>query len=303
MRVVVTGGTGFIGRALCSALKSQGHEVVILTRSIARVSPRLLKTYRVVEWKPGDAGAWQNVIDGSKVVINLAGEPIEGLRWTKRKKERILTSRIKATRAIVEAIAVAKEKPSVLISVSGVNYYGPHGDEVVTESDQPGSDFIASVAVAWEQEAKRAEDFDVRVVILRLGIVLGKGGGVLPKLLLPFRLFVGGAFGSGEQWFSWIHLEDVIDLMFFVLEHERASGPINAAAPVPQKNKDFAKILGHVLRRPVWLPVPAFLVRLLLGEMSVMLLTGQRVIPAMAEQLGYQFKYPTLEEALRDILT
>jgi uncharacterized protein (TIGR01777 family) len=256
----------------------------------------------VVEWRPGEGGAWQEVVEGSKAVINLAGEPIEALRWTKRKKERILASRIKATRAIVEAIAAAKEKPSVLISVSGVNYYGPHEDEFLTESDPPGNDFLASVAVAWEEEAKRAEGLGLRVVVLRLGVVLGQGGGVLSKLMLPFKFFVGGRFGRGQQWSSWIHLEDAVGFMRFALEDERVRGPINATAPAPQRNKDFAKALGRVLSRPAWLPVPAFLMRLLLGEMAEILLTGQRVVPDKAEHLGYQFKYPTLEGALRNIL-
>jgi uncharacterized protein (TIGR01777 family) len=201
----------------------------------------------------------------------------------------------------VRAIAKAKEKPKFLLNASAVGYYGPHGDETLTEGSSPGNDFLARICADWENEAKKAEDYGLRMISLRTGIVLGKGGGALAKMVLPFKLFLGGPLGDGNQWMSWIQMEDEIGLILFLLEHPDAHGAINATAPNPVTMSEFCKTLGDVLNRPSWAPVPAFALRLLLGEMAEMLLTGQRVLPAGAQKLGYTFQYPTLLKALQTL--
>jgi uncharacterized protein (TIGR01777 family) len=232
-------------------------------------------------------------------VINLAGEPIPAKRWTAAQKEKIRSSRINTTRALVVAMGKAKKKPSLLISSSAIGYYGPRGDEAVVEESEPGNDFVSQVCVQWEEEAQNAESFGVRVVCLRTGIVIGKGGGALAKMVLPFKLFAGGPIGSGRQWVSWIQLEDEVGLIVHLLQKEEASGAVNATAPVPVTMKVLCQTLGKVLHRPCWAPVPAFALRVLMGEMADVVVTGQRVLPAKAQQLGYTFKYPDLTEALR----
>lgn len=296
MRLVVAGGTGFIGAPLCSRLLELGHSLTLLTRSAssATTSPN----QKSLNWNPGFPGSWEEAVNGSDGVINLAGESIVN-RWTESQKKKIASSRIDTTRALVTAIGKAKEKPRFLLNASAVGYYGPHGDESLTEDAGPGGDFLSRVCIAWEKEAIKAEEYGLRVIRLRTGIVLGKGGGALAKMLLPFKLFVGGPLGSGEQWMSWIQLEDEIGLILFLLEHPEARGAINATASNPVTMTGFCKTLGDVLNRPSWAPVPAFAVRLLLGEMAEMLLTGQRVLPGQAQKLGYPFKFSTLPEALQ----
>ena len=296
MKLVVAGGTGFIGSALCTRLSELGHSLILLTRSSPLTTTSAEKKW--LTWDPGSSGSWEEAINGSDGVINLTGEPI-AKRWTERQKEKIASSRITTTRALVTAIAKAKERPKFLLNASAVGYYGPHGDENFTEEAGPGSDFLARVCVAWEKEATRAEEYGPRVIRLRTGIVLGKGGGALAKMLLPFKLFMGGHLGSGNQWMSWIQLEDEIGLILFLLQHPDAEGAINATAPSPVTMSQFCKTLGDVLNRPSWAPVPAFALRLLLGDMAEMLLTGQRVLPAQAQKLGYAFKHSTLREALQ----
>lgn len=295
MRLVVAGGTGFIGSALCSRLLELGHSLTLLTRSASPAATSPNKKW--LSWNPGSPGAWEEAINGSDGVINLAGEPI-AKRWTERQKEIMVSSRTDATRALVTAISKAKEKPKFLLNASAVGYYGAHGDETLSEEGGPGSDFLARVCAAWEKEAIRAEDYGLRVIRLRTGIVLGKGGGALAKMVLPFKLFMGGPLGSGEQWMSWIQMEDEIGLILLLLKHPDAHGAVNATAPNPVTMQKFCKTLGDVLNRPSWAPVPAFALRLLLGEMAEMLLTGQRVLPTQAQRLGYAFKYATLLEAL-----
>lgn len=296
MRLVIAGGTGFIGAALCNRLSELGHSLTLLTRSAPPGA--LSANQKSVTWNPRTQGSWEEAVDGCDGVVNLAGEPI-AKRWTAEQKDRIASSRIHATRALVAAIGKAKVKPKFLLNASAVGYYGPHGNESLTEESGPGDDFLSRLCVAWEKEAAKAEDYGLRAIRLRTGIVLGKGGGALARMVLPFKLFAGGPLGSGEQWISWIQLEDEIGLIVFLLEHAEASGAINATAPNPVTNEQFCKTLGDVLRRPAWAPAPSFALRLLLGEMAEMLLTGQRVLPAQAQKLGYTFKYPTLAEALR----
>ncbi len=296
MRLVVAGGTGFIGAALCSRLLELGHFLTLLTRSALPAATSPNKKW--LSWNPGSPGSWEEAINGSDGVINLAGEPI-AKRWTERQKQKIASSRIDTTRALVTAIGKAKEKPKFLLNASAVGYYGPRGDETLIEDAGPGSDFLSRVCIAWEKEAIKAEDYGLRVIRLRTGIVLGKGGGALAKMALPFKLFMGGPLGSGSQWMSWIQMDDEIGLILFLLEHRDTHGAINATAPNPVTMQEFCKTLGDAVNRPSWAPVPAFALRLLLGEMADMLLTGQRVLPARAQKLGYVFQYPNLLEALQ----
>ena len=297
MRLIIAGGTGFIGSALCARLSEQGHSLMLLIRSTSPAATWPSKGWR--GWNPPATGPWQEAMDGADGVINLAGEPIVGKRWSARQKAKIRSSRIDATRALVTAIAAAREKPKFLLNGSAIGYYGSHGDEILTEEDGPGSDFLGRLCVDWEAEASKAEEHGLRVILLRTGIVLGKGGGALAKMLPPFKLFVGGPLGTGRQWMSWIHLEDEIRLIQFLIENPSARGAVNGTAPDPVRMKEFCGTLGSVLHRPSWAPVPALALRLMLGEMAEMLLTGQRVIPAKAQKLGYKFRYPTLYEALQ----
>lgn len=301
MKLVLAGGSGFIGRALCARLIEQGHSLTLLTRS--RSPAPLLPGQTWVTWNPESTGDWQRTLDAADGVINLAGEPIAGKRWTAAQKSKIRSSRINTTRALVTAIGKAENKPKFLLNASAIGYYGARGDEVLTEESVPGNDFLSRVCVAWEQEAEQAAAYGLRVIRLRTGIVLGNGGGALAKMVPPFKLFVGGPLGSGTQWMPWIHLEDEIGLIQFLIENYHARGAVNATAPYPVTMREFCKTLGNVLHRPSWAPVPAFALRVLLGEMAELLLASQRVIPAKAQSLGYQFKYPTLHEALSALLT
>ncbi len=287
MRVLVTGGTGFIGASVCNALRGAGHTVTIVTRDPEHASED------AVGWE--DLGA---VVAESDAIVNLAGEPIVAHRWRAGQKRLILESRELATAAVVNAIAAAAERPSVLVSASAVGYYGPHGDEELDETAGAGTDFLAEVCTVWEREALRAEELGVRVVRLRIGIVLAAGGGALARMLPPFRAFVGGRLGSGRQWMSWIHRDDVTGLVIAALENPAYLGAVNATAPHPVTNWEFTDALAAVLARPAWLPAPAFALRLGLGEMATMLLTGQRVLPRVAERLGYVWRYPDLGQAL-----
>lgn len=296
MRLVVTGATGFIGRRLCARLLEQGHALTLFTRG-APPDPST-GTKRWLHWTPGTLREWDAALDGVDGVINLAGEPIAEKKWSHTQRRRIEKSRIDATRSLVQACANVKQKPKFLINASAVGYYGPRGDEIVTEEAAPGNDFLSVICQGWEHEAQKAEQLGMRVVRLRIGIVLGSRGGALAKMSEPFKLFAGGPLGSGKQWMSWIQMEDLLGLIFLLLDNPQARGPINATAPNPVQNKEFCRTLAQVLHRPCWLPVPGFALKLALGEMAQMLLTGQRVIPAAAEKLGFQFRYPDLRAAL-----
>ena len=247
------------------------------------------------------AGTWQHVLDGADGVIHLAGEPIAGKRWSDDQKQRLHESRINPTRMIVDGIAKAKQKPKFLINASAVGYYGPHGDETLTEQSPAGTDFLGRLCQGWEAEANRAKALGLRVALVRTGIVLGKGQGALAKMVPPFKFFAGGRLGSGKQWFPWIHIEDEVGLIIFLMNHEKADGPFNATAPNPVTMDEFCKALGKVLSRPSWAPVPASLLSLILGEMAEMLLTGQRALPQAAEKLGYEFKFRNVAEALQSL--
>jgi len=298
MRVIVTGGTGFIGSRLCENLFAKGHEVVLFTRDASRSRDRLHPGINIVSWAPG--AAWESWVDGAGAIVNLAGETI-AQRWTEAAKQRILASRVDAAARLCAAIEKAAVKPSVLVNAAAVGYYGPHGDETLDEDSPPGTDFLATTCVAWEKAARKAEALGVRVVLLRTGVVLGGDGGALAKMLPPFKAFAGGPIGSGEQWMSWIHRDDLVALFAFAIENQKATGPINGTAPNPVTMKEFAKALGHALHRPSLFPAPAAAVRLLLGEMATVVLDGQRVVPRKAEALGFTFRFTDVEAALRDV--
>jgi len=297
MKLVVTGATGFIGTALCARLLEQGHALTLFTRGSPRDAGSPAK--RWLHWTPGALREWQTALNGVDGVINLAGEPIAETKWTHTQRRCIEKSRIDSTNSLVQGIAKAELRPKFLITASAVGYYGHRGDETVTEETPPGDDFLSRVCQDWEEEAKKAEQLGLRVICLCTGIVLGAGGGALKKMVWPFKFFVGGPLGSGQQWMSWIQLEDHVRLVLDLIDNPHASGPVNATAPNPVRNKEFCQTLGKVLHRPCWAPVPGLALRLALGEMADMLLTGQRVVPAAAQKLGFQFRYPTLEEALQ----
>jgi len=292
MRIVVTGGTGFLGRSLVERLQAE-HEVIVLTRR-----PR---TAGEVHWSPQTPDRkWIDTVNTAQAIVNLAGEPIAAGRWTVARKRAIHDSRIAATRAVVAAIRGAP-RPPVLINASAIGIYGDRGDEPLTEESPPGADFLASVCKEWEAEALKAADRS-RVVLLRTGLVLAQDGGALPQLALPFRLFVGGPVGSGRQYWSWIQRDDWVELVRLVTMSDTIVGPINLTAPEPVTNAEFARTLGRVLHRPAIVPAPAFALRVLLGEMAdAMILGGQRVLPAKARSVGYSFRYPTLGAALTAI--
>ncbi|HEV8268738.1 MAG TPA: TIGR01777 family oxidoreductase [Thermoanaerobaculia bacterium] len=300
MKVVVAGGTGFIGTRLVTRLVGKGHDVVVLTRDASRSYVEIHPRARILSWAEG-ATAWRTELDGAGAVVNLAGATI-ATRWTSKAKERIVKSRIRATEALFEAAEAAKARPAVLVNASGVGYYGPHGDEELTEESPAGADFLARTCVAWEDAAKKHETLGMRVVRLRTGLVLGFDGGALPRIALPFRFALGGKLGSGTQWMSWIHLDDLVDLYLLAIENGEAKGALNAAAPRPVQNIEFTKTLAKILHRPSFASAPAGALKLLLGEMSTLLLDGQRAVPKRALELGFRFRFETLERALRDLL-
>ena len=302
MKIVVAGGSGFLGRPLVARLSSAGHEVIVLSRAGVGVGGSRTRT---VAWQPdGAAGSWADAIDGAGAVVNLAGEGISDRRWTKARKTWLEQSRLLSTRSLVAAIARAAERPPVLISASGVGYYGDTGDRIVTESDPPGRDFLANLCVAWEAEARKAEALGCRVALLRTGVVLARHGGALKKLVPPFLMCAGGPIASGRQFLPWIHLDDYLALTEWLIEHAGASGPFNAAAPNPVTSRDFAKALGRAMHRPSSLPMPRVALRLLIGEMAdVALVAGQRVVPSRALADGFVFRCPEIDGAMRAIFT
>jgi uncharacterized protein len=294
VRVAVTGATGLIGSRVVAALRERGDEVTVLSRDPARAGEG-------VGW-PDPAGerAPVEALAGRDGVIHLAGENV-GQRWTERAKRAIRDSRVRGTRNLVDALQAAEPRPRVLVSQSAVGFYGARGDEPVEESEPPGDDFLAQVAAGWEEEAGRAEELGVRVARTRTGIVLAREGGALKRMLPPFKLGLGGPVGSGRQYMPWVHMDDVVGALLFSLDTEAATGPLNVTAPEPVPNREFARTLGRVLRRPAVLPAPALALKLALGEMSLVVITGQRAVPKRLQELGYSFKYTELEPALRDV--
>ncbi|MGA6827559.1 TIGR01777 family oxidoreductase [Nitrospira sp. NS4] len=302
MRIVVTGGTGFIGRPLCLSLCQEGHTVTLLTRRPAEAQRLFGAAVAAVEWNGRETGSWEQVLEGADAVINLAGAPIADARWTTARKRLLTDSRVLATRLLVEAMSRRSVKPRRLISASGIGYYGASDDRVLDEGAARGQGFLADLCLEWESAAIRAAQFGTRVVLLRTGMVLERDGGALPKMLLPFRLFAGGPIMPGTQWVSWIHRRDHIGLIQWALSTPTVSGPVNAVAPSPVTMREFSATLGKVLQRPSWFPVPGLALNVALGELGTLMTTGQRVSPAKAMSGGYAFHYPALESALQAIL-
>jgi uncharacterized protein len=310
MKVVIAGGSGFLGRPLAEIYAEEGHQVTNLTRRLAPAASEYeagtgLPGITHVGWTPdGSTGPWAAAIDGADLVVNLAGESIAARRWSPEQKRRIRDSRISATRSVVAAIRSAGRPPATLISGSAVGYYGSRGDEPITEREAPGNDFLAETSVAWEHEAHGAEQAGARVVVVRTGVVIERGGGALPRMLTPVRLFAGGPIGSGRQFVPWIHRADWLELVRWLAKMPQAHGPFNATAPEPVPNKTFMKALAHAVRRPSWIPAPAFGLRLMLGEMAdALILTGQRAVPSRALEHGFRFHLPQIDQAMRAIFT
>lgn len=305
-RVIVTGATGLIGKQLFAALKQRGYAVVVFSRNPEHARATLPGAAEYVAWSAAEDGPWVAAVDGAEAVIHLGGAPISagliGKRWTREHKADILNSREIGTRGISNAICAASRRPRVLLSASGIGYYGFRDATPIDEDAPAGNDFLARVCIAWEREAARAEEVGVRVVRLRTGIVLDPHSGALDQMLLPFRMMSGGPIMPGTQYYSWIHPADQIGLMLMAIEDERVNGPLNATAPNPETSRDFASTLGKVLGSPSWLAVPEIALQLALGEMSTLVTTGQRALPHKAQSLGYQFRFAQLEPALRDLL-
>jgi uncharacterized protein (TIGR01777 family) len=294
MQILVTGGTGFIGRALVAELLARRHSITVLTRSITAAARLLPATVKLTESL--------DRLNGVDAVINLAGENLGEGRWTAARKRMFRESRIGTTQKLLDWMARVAVKPSALISGSAIGYYGLLGADAVTESDSAAADFVGQLCADWERKAVEAETLGVRVCRVRIGIVLGPKGGALAKMLPPFKLGLGGPMGSGRQWMSWIHLDDLVALIYELLMRKDAQGAFNATAPNPATNAEFSQALGAALNRPARLPMPALLLRTMLGEMADLLLTGRRVLPAHAEEIGFEFQYPTLESCLQNII-
>lgn len=296
MTVVLAGGSGFLGSKLRAQLERDGHRVLNLTRSPRPDRPG------DVPWQPdGSAGRLSTHLEAADAVVNLAGENIGGAFWSEARKAQLRNSRLLATRTIVRAIADCERPPKALISGSAVGYYGPHGDETVTERMPPGSGFLAQLCVDWEQEARAGASAKTRVAVVRTGLVLDGDGGALKKMTLPFKLGLGATLGSGDQYMPWIHAADWVSMVVWLIGADRAMGAFNASAPTPVTNRDFTRTLGRILRRPAVFHAPAFVLRIGLGELAEMLLTGQRVVPAAAEEMGFHFVHRELEPALRSL--
>jgi hypothetical protein len=301
MNIVIAGGTGFVGTALIDALIARGDKPTLLTRDPEAAQARWDSKAAVAFWDGRTAEEWTRTLDGADAVINLAGAGIAAHRWTPARKLLLIKSRLDSTRALVSAISQATKRPRILVNASATGYYGHVPDGTVTESSSQGRDFLAALCGQWEREALAAEPLGVRVVPARFGVVLEKGGGALAKMTLPFKLFAGGPLGSGKQGFPWIHLTDVVDGVLFALDHDEVAGPVNFAGPTAANNREFSAALGRALRRPSWAPAPAFALKLALGEMADMLLTGQTVVPKKLIDAGYKFKYETAAAALTAI--
>jgi len=296
MRILVTGATGLIGERLCDELRAAGHETVILSRRPSKVGPGI----SAFAWDPDrempPAEAWEGV----EAVIHLAGEPVAGGRWSEEQKRRIRDSRVTGTQNLVAGMRKpGSSRPSIFVCASAVGYYGDRGDEALDENSPAGSGFLSDVCRQWESEALKAEELGVRVSLIRIGVVLSHEGGAIEKMLLPFKLGLGGQLGDGRQWFPWIHIDDIVGIFRHALEDDRVRGPVNGVAPGIVTNTEFTRLFAASLNRPVFLPVPSFALRLLMGEMAVIVLASQKVAPKVALDTGYRFKYPELAEALR----
>jgi uncharacterized protein len=301
--VIISGATGFIGTVLVQKLVEKNYAVVVLSRNPGKANAFRNKGVDVVAWDGKSAQGWGHHAEGACGIINLAGENIAAGRWTPARKTAILESRLATGRAVAEAVEQAAQKPRVVIQASGIGYYGNRGDEVLDEASTAGSGFLSNVALQWEKSTEAVEALGVRRAIIRTGIVLGRKGGFLSRVLLPFKLFMGGYMGSGRQWLSWVHMADEVGAICFLLEQEDARGAFNLSSPHPLTAKDFFSEVGKALNRPSWLPMPGFALHLALGEMAdELILSGQRALPQKLLDTGYDFQYPSAREALQNIL-
>jgi uncharacterized protein (TIGR01777 family) len=306
MRVFVTGGTGLIGRRLVRELLQRGDQPVVLTRRYGDARQMLGPTCTLVEGDPMEPGGWTGAVADCDAAINLAGENLFNRRWGAKFKGLLFDSRVRSTMNVAQSLLGNPRRgdgqPKALVNASAIGYYGPHGDEELTEDSPPGSDFLARLCVEWEKAARAVQTAGVRCALVRVGVVLDKEGGALAKLLTPFKLFAGGPVGKGRHWMSWIHHADMVGLFLLALDSAGAEGPLNGTAPNPVTNRDFAHALGRALHRPAFLPTPPLALRVLLGEVANVITTGQRVVPKRALSLGYTFRYPTLDAALAQVL-
>ncbi len=299
--IFVTGATGLIGQVLCRRLLAEGHTLRAWVRSPKSAAEKLGPNVALFE-ASGGTQRLREGIDGADAVIHLAGEPVFRRRWNPEVKRSLVASRVDLTRQIVEAMRSLSARPSVFISASAIGYYGMRGDEEVREDSEPGDDFFGQLCQQWEAAAQPASELGVRLVCMRIGIVLAPEGGALAEMVTPVKLGIAGPLGSGRQYMSWIHIDDMVNVLCLALDNDTVQGPVNATAPAPVRNRDMMKAIGKAVHRPVFMVVPGFALRLLKGEMATYLLTGQRVMPARLQQLGYPFAYPTLESALADLL-
>lgn len=302
MQILITGGTGTIGRRLVHHLLQYGDVVKVVSRQ--EYKPANLPAKIIfAQWDGKTAAGWGNLVEGVDAVVNLAGASIADSKWTEARKKEILESRLNAGKAVVEAISAVSTKPKVVIQASAVGYYGVHNnDQVITEEHGPGNDFLSQVCQAWEASTTPVEAMGVRRVITRSGVVWDMQGGALPKMVLPFRFFAGGPIGSGKQWLPWIHYCDEVEAIRFLIQTDSASGPFNLTAPNSLRNRNFARVVGRVMKRPALAPAPGFVFKAVFGEMSTVLLDGQQAMPKRLQELGYQFQFPQAEGALRDLL-
>ncbi|GEL78155.1 TIGR01777 family oxidoreductase [Tenuibacillus multivorans] len=299
MRFLIAGGTGFIGSRLTQYLKDQGHELFILTSHPSKHDDEPQVSY--IGWLHPRSHP-ETELEHIDACINLAGTSLNSGRWTENRKQQILESRMITTREFIRVMGALSEKPSVYINASAIGFYGTSDEQIFTEETiMPGHDFLAEVCSVWEKEAQEAEPLNIRTILARFGVILDKKQGALPKVALPYHLMAGGPLGNGEQWMSWIHIDDVVRAIDFIVHQQDISGPINLTAPTPTRNKDFGRALAKTLHKPHWLPAPSFAIRTLLGEMSILVLKGQYVYPKKLEDNGYEFKYPQLHEAIENI--
>lgn len=304
MKVAITGATGFVGTRLVERLQSEGHQIVVLTRSASsaeKVFPTTYSNVEIVTYNPMESGSWQDAIASCDGVVNLAGEAIAEQRWTPERKQSLMDSRKITTQKVVEAIAKANPKPAVLVNASAIGFYGTSETATFDETSPAGNDFLAEVCQVWEAEASKVKESGTRLVILRFGIILGMGG-ALGKLLTPFKLFAGGPIGSGRQWFAWIHREDVVNLILRALTHSDMEGVYNATAPNPVRMAEMTTVLGEVMNRPSWLPVPGIALEALLGDGAKVVLEGQEVLPKRTLASGFEYQYPEIKPALEQIV-
>ncbi len=300
MKIAVAGATGFVGPRLVERLQEEGHQVLVLVRHRSKAQAQFPKA-EVVEYTPKSSGPWQQSISGCDGVVNLAGEPL-ATRWNDSIKKEVLESRTLGTEKLVEAISQANPKPSVLVSASAIGYYGTSETATFQETSSPGNDFLAHVCQEWEAAAEKVKASGTRLAIIRIGIVLGPEGGALSRMMLPFQVFAGGPIGTGQQWVSWIHRDDLVNLILKALTDTSVAGVLNGTSPNPVRMNEFCQALGQTVNRPSWLPVPGFALELLLGEAAKLVLEGQQVLPQQTQATGFQFQYPTVQQALAQIV-